>query len=271
MRTIEQRRCGTGRGCVKGMDAAKAGELNCGKKEETALRRKRRLVASGTALLLAAVLLASCMGGKAEPSALEGRFTVIWDGGSGLSEDLFFMDHLANAYPDLAVEFIKIMRLFPEYKEEAAPNNLFAVVEENVPADLVMIESLLAPYYFKSGYLEPLDGFLAASLDVVDEMDPVALDYARQQGDGQMYGIPFGKNVYALFYNKKIFDELQVPYPVDGMTWNDVFGLAWTIAEHPALGKRAALRAPDGHLMYSQFHSRFYHPETGEPDVNSPL
>lgn len=220
------------------------------------------------------VFTAACinMEGRRSPEAIEGTFQVIWDGGSGLSEDLHFANHLASAYPDAMFAFFKIMRLhWSVLNGDATPNNIFLVAEEDVQADLIMIENMLAPYLFKSGYLEPLDGFLAASLDVIDEVDARLMDYAREQGDGQLYGIPFGKNVYALFYNKQIFDELQMPYPVDGMTWDEVFGLAWTMAEHPDLGKRAALRVPDGHLLYSQFHSRFHDPETGELDADSPL
>lgn len=222
------------------------------------LKRMRKILWLPVVVMLMVVLLASCMGNKTKIDTIGGAFTVIWDGGGGLSEDLFFMNHLVKAYPNTEFDFFKIMRFFPENNKEATPNNIFFIAEDDVPADLIMIESFLAPYLFNTGYLEPLDGYLAASLDVTDEIDAALLDYVREQGNGQIYGIPIGKNVYALFYNKSLFDELQMPYPVDGMTWEEVFELASLIAEHPDLGKRAALRAPDGHLLYSQFHSRFY-------------
>lgn len=133
-----------------------------------------------------------------------------------------------------------------------------------------MFESTLAPYLFKSGYLEPLDDYLNTDLGIVDRMDSRAMEFARQQGNGTLYGIPFGKDVYALYYNTAIFDELGIPYPTDGMTWDDVFELAREIIDHPQRGRRAGLGIGDATLAFSQFHLRFFD-EHGMPDNDSPL
>lgn len=49
-------------------------------------------------------------------------------------------------------------------------------------------------------------------------------DYTR---DGKLYGLPvppFFPNV--LYYNKDLFDKFGVPYPKDGMTWDEVYELS---------------------------------------------
>src|SRR5690606_22972696 len=44
--------------------------------------------------------------------------------------------------------------------------------------------------------------------------------------DLTLYALPYGRVVEGLFYNKAIFDALQIPYPKDGMTWDEVMTLA---------------------------------------------
>jgi multiple sugar transport system substrate-binding protein len=45
--------------------------------------------------------------------------------------------------------------------------------------------------------------------------------------DGALLGLPKGLlKPYVLFYNKDLFDKFGVPYPKDGMTWDQVYELA---------------------------------------------
>lgn len=40
--------------------------------------------------------------------------------------------------------------------------------------------------------------------------------------EGDYYGVPYCKNIQVVYYNKKMFDEINVPYPKDGWTWDDL-------------------------------------------------
>ncbi|CAG7643202.1 ABC transporter substrate-binding protein [Paenibacillus allorhizosphaerae] len=56
--------------------------------------------------------------------------------------------------------------------------------------------------------------------------EPWSTDAIKLFGNnGEMYGIPFSANYGALLYNKDIFDRFGVPYPKDGMTWDEVTDL----------------------------------------------
>jgi multiple sugar transport system substrate-binding protein len=59
-------------------------------------------------------------------------------------------------------------------------------------------------------------------------MEPTVIDDLRKLGGntGAIYGLPFGQNFGALFYNKDLFDKFAVPYPSDSMTWDDMLALA---------------------------------------------
>ncbi|RKN83983.1 extracellular solute-binding protein [Paenibacillus ginsengarvi] len=53
------------------------------------------------------------------------------------------------------------------------------------------------------------------------------IDWITELGsNGEIYGLPFDLNHYALFYNKDLFDKRGVPYPKDGMTWADMLELS---------------------------------------------
>ena len=59
----------------------------------------------------------------------------------------------------------------------------------------------------------------------VFEPNILAHSYASNS-EGKLYGLPFSMNRYGLHYNKDIFDTFAVPYPEDGMTWDEAYDLA---------------------------------------------
>jgi multiple sugar transport system substrate-binding protein len=61
-----------------------------------------------------------------------------------------------------------------------------------------------------------LNAFAKPNIDWIVELGP----------KGELYGLPFDLNHYALFYNKDIFDKRGVPYPKEGMTWEELLELS---------------------------------------------
>ncbi|CAG7644456.1 ABC transporter substrate-binding protein [Paenibacillus allorhizosphaerae] len=61
-------------------------------------------------------------------------------------------------------------------------------------------------------------------------LDEAAVAQVRNANpDGQLYGIPFTLSNIIMFYNKDLFDKFGVPYPKDGMQWDEVYDLAKTL------------------------------------------
>ncbi|GAA4842489.1 extracellular solute-binding protein [Paenibacillus vulneris] len=60
----------------------------------------------------------------------------------------------------------------------------------------------------------------------VSRFEPSLIDAMKQLGNGAIYGLPVYNERMALFYNKDIFDKLNVPYPKDGMTWAELNEIA---------------------------------------------
>ncbi len=232
------------------------------------MRITKNVVVTITAAAM--LLLTSCMDltKNLPEQTIEGKFQIIWDSGSGLSPELYAVNALKEQFPNALFDTTKFLRFRYSQSGNLDATYIYDIVEKDVPGDLVMFENTLAPYLFKSGYLEPLDTYMDSSSNLSGHIQGQQMDIVREQGDGQIYGIPFGKNVYALYYNADIFNELEISAPTDGMTWDEVFSLAWQITEHPLRGNRAALKVPDKHLVFSQFDIRVLDSE-GMPNVDS--
>lgn len=65
----------------------------------------------------------------------------------------------------------------------------------------------------------------------LDELHPPAVQYLRAKGQGSLFGLSSYANTAALFYNKDLFDQYDMPLPQDGMSWEMVLQLAQRFTE----------------------------------------
>ncbi|CAG7606258.1 hypothetical protein PAESOLCIP111_00897 [Paenibacillus solanacearum] len=60
----------------------------------------------------------------------------------------------------------------------------------------------------------------------LNRFEPSTIDSMKQMFDGKIIGLPASNTTLVLFYNKEIFDKFGVPYPKDGMTWDETLQLS---------------------------------------------
>jgi multiple sugar transport system substrate-binding protein len=58
----------------------------------------------------------------------------------------------------------------------------------------------------------------------LNRFDPNTIDAVKVMGG--LYGLPISNSTMVLIYNKDIFDKFGVPYPKDGMTWDELAELS---------------------------------------------
>jgi multiple sugar transport system substrate-binding protein len=94
------------------------------------------------------------------------------------------------------------------------------------PPDVFLINYRHLGQYAARGALEPLADRLAAS-EILNEEDfyPTPLDAFRYRGD-MLYGIPQNASSVVVYYNQDRFDEVGVPRPQAGWTWDDFIDAA---------------------------------------------
>lgn len=88
----------------------------------------------------------------------------------------------------------------------AAPDVIFFGAGKDMPA------------YMDKGFFADLGPYVSRSSSLKAE-DFFPVDWQFCQWKGKQYGIPWGSGCAAIFYNKKLFDEANVPYPPTD--WND--------------------------------------------------
>jgi multiple sugar transport system substrate-binding protein len=75
--------------------------------------------------------------------------------------------------------------------------------------------------------IEDLNPYIKKFGEDMNRFDPVLLESLKSYSDkGETVAMPYAMNFSALFYNKDIFEKFGVPYPKDGMTWDDTEALA---------------------------------------------
>ncbi|WP_284645138.1 ABC transporter substrate-binding protein [Paenibacillus silviterrae] len=77
--------------------------------------------------------------------------------------------------------------------------------------------------FLDTGVLEPLDEYIKKGNVDVSGYGPL---YDSLKVNDKIYGLPYRKSNWMLFYNKTLFDQANVPYPKADMTWNEFRDLA---------------------------------------------
>lgn len=126
-------------------------------------------------------------------------------------------DPVKKKYPHITVEMIAkdAAKWLPDY------------VAAGEQMDLITIWNGTLPSYQDLGLYEDITP-LAKKLNFdLSRFDQGSLDTIREVSDKkELYALPYGVQINALYYNKDIFDKFGVPYPKDGMTWDDAIELS---------------------------------------------
>lgn len=120
-------------------------------------------------------------------------------------QELFDKFCLKN--PDIEIEVLTSPITYYYHK-------LNSWIAGNEQVDVVFLSSSFHyKMLIKNKALQPLDRFMKKEDVIVPKYDG-SLKYNHLT-----YGIPYRGDWFVLYYNKDLFDQLQVPYPSDTMTW----------------------------------------------------
>ncbi len=165
------------------------------------------------------------------------------------NEQAFMEDYgilFSTKYPNVEYNVISTLPIFTadDPKEEFQK-----IVEEQKP-DIFALSSDQYEQLIEEGRLLELDSLITKDNFDTEGISSGVLDLLKEPGNGTLYGLSPTFNSFAIFYNKNLFDENNVAYPQDQMTWQEVIELAQQFennqsgedkiygfyAENPALG-----------------------------------
>ncbi|MFE9026763.1 extracellular solute-binding protein [Streptomyces iakyrus] len=178
------------------------------------------------ALALAATTLTACGGGSgSDPDTVKVSFKQSTDNSVKVM-DTYLADvtgQFEKAHPGKKVELVPIKAPDSEYYTKLQQ----MLRSPKTAPDLVYEDTFLINSDITSGYLKPLDPYLAKWPDW-DRFIDTAKAAARGE-DGKTYGVPDGTDTRGLWFNKDIFAKAGLPADWQPKTWNDVLGAARTI------------------------------------------
>ncbi|GAA3413029.1 ABC transporter substrate-binding protein [Paenibacillus hodogayensis] len=157
-------------------------------------------------------------------------------------------NHFNNISDERLQQFIiePLKRKLPYVTFEVVKHDKGTTIEELVAAnsftDLYYGSNVGFPTYKNLQLQKDMNDVIKQHGLDLSRMDQAYVDAVKSFGEnGEVYGVPFSANMGVLVYNKSIFDKFAVPYPKDGMTWDEVI----------ELGKR--LTRSDGGVQYIGF------------------
>ena len=134
------------------------------------------------------------------------------------------VDSFKQTHPELQVELIQIPGQ-SDYRKRLA-----ADIAAGDPADVLLINYRRFATFANVGALEPLGGYLENS-KLIKEADfyPQAMQAFKWQDE--LMCIPQNISSLVVYYNKDLFDQAGVAYPVNGWTWDDFTAAAQALTK----------------------------------------
>jgi multiple sugar transport system substrate-binding protein len=122
---------------------------------------------------------------------------------------------------------------FPNYTLDSIPNTnaggptIDDMVASGTVPDLFTARGVATPELQSRGLLYDLSDLMKKNNFDTGRLEPLAFEQMKGETGGIIAGIPYSMaHGGYMYYNKDLFDKFGVPYPKDGMTWDDVYEIA---------------------------------------------
>lgn len=127
------------------------------------------------------------------------------------------LDPLKKKFPQLTVDMI--------YKEK--DGSISDLIAAGKIPDLFLISTTQLSEYWDANVLQDLTELIKKHQFDLGKYNTDVMNAIRLWDEqGHVYALPHSMNFSALYYNTDIFDKFGVPYPPDGMTWDDAVKLS---------------------------------------------
>ncbi|MDQ0764002.1 extracellular solute-binding protein [Streptomyces canus] len=187
--------------------------------------RPTAVLPSLLATALAASALTACGGSGSDPDTVKVSFKQSTDNSIHVMDDYLadIKKQFEKANPGKKVELVPIKAPDSEYYTKLQQ----MLRSAKTAPDLVYEDTFLINSDITSGYLKPLDAYLAKWPDWNRFIDTAKA--AAKAADGKTYGVPDGTDTRGLWYDKGIFAKAGLPADWQPKTWDEVLDAARTI------------------------------------------
>ncbi|WP_054023452.1 ABC transporter substrate-binding protein [Bacillus sp. FJAT-28004] len=142
-------------------------------------------------------------------------------------EGSFFQEYgmvFSALFPNVEIDVVENQKMYQgDNKDMDAA--LAKFIEEEQP-DILMLDTEQYKKLALDGKLYDLDAIMEKEKYEAEGLIPGMLDYLRELGGGQVFGMTPSFYSQVLFYNKDLFEKYQIELPKDRMSWNETIQLA---------------------------------------------
>jgi multiple sugar transport system substrate-binding protein len=146
------------------------------------------------------------------------RFTV-W--GSPASNELYqeVVNEFEERYPKIKVELMNLP--WSHYHRK-----ILTMAAAGSKLDVMRLANSYFPRFVAKGALLPLDALVQRDREAIDLDDFYIEALLGCEADGHIYGLPVDIAGWAVYYNRRLFDEAGLPYPSKSWTWKTFMDMA---------------------------------------------
>ncbi|MDF2657648.1 MAG: extracellular solute-binding protein family 1 [Paenibacillus sp.] len=197
---------------------------------------------------------------KPAESAADKPAELVFQNLAGGAEEQFnktYGDRIRKKFPNYTIKFI----------QSKAGTTLPELIAAKERVDIVYntIEYVTEPLLGSGLEYDMTDLIKKHGIDLT-RFEPTIIDGIRAMGGGKMYMLPITNMRQVLFYNKGVFDKLGVPYPNNGMTWEEAFELSKKLTRSEGGVNYLGLSASPAHILRTNQLSKSYlDPKTQKP------
>ncbi|CAG7608169.1 hypothetical protein PAESOLCIP111_01033 [Paenibacillus solanacearum] len=182
----------------------------------------RKLMTNNAVILFVCAIIGGC-GGSAPAANDEVKakepVTLNFFAGQNVFVDFekFIAEPIKAKYPHITLHLIKNEK-GSDYGQLIATGTTLDIIYESAAFTVDKIMT--------NGLEYDLDELMKKHKFDLNQFEPNVLAQSQNSNVGRkIYGLPFLVNKYVMIYNKDVFDRFGVPYPKDGMTWDETYEL----------------------------------------------
>jgi len=187
-------------------------------------------------------IITGCL--KSEPSASsEPRVLRILGSEYTVNQDSSYFE---VSHDNVSIELINIDKIYQEAYNNTSQgqqpsvnpdDKIKEIINGPNPPDVIYLNQTQLTQYIEEGLITPLDSFIEKEKFDLDGIAPALINGIRNIGNGTLYALAPTFESQVLIYNKTMFDKMNIPYPEDKMSWEQIFNLARQLT-HEENGKK---------------------------------
>ncbi|CAG7644004.1 ABC transporter substrate-binding protein [Paenibacillus allorhizosphaerae] len=176
-----------------------------------------------------------------------------------------FMDLMGTAIKE------KFPFVTPKFIPYGNGTKMEEVISAGVDLDIVLLSIGFYPQFQNLNLSTNLTELIKKYNYDTSRLETTTFDFIKQFGSGgKIDSLPIFTTAEVLMYNKDIFDKFAVPYPTEGMTWDDLYELSKKLSRTDGGVQYYGFLTSISHMLNTnQLSLPFVDSKTLQPAINT--